>query len=482
MTCAEIIATPSRTLRERKNNQTINENILATPCRMQRDRKDNNMNTDIVNCANVALHAHSCSQLESEENSEKRKSFASPPNLSPFICPSVRRLVNNARTARLSLSPDLLRKMVDNRRSHPTVGGNVGGGGGSAPCLHKELGEQDRNSFEGRPGVNVSRESTNSLSGSAFRRVPPPLLIPKPSPVRLPLPQSYESAISKDDVATKDVVHSFPSLLPLSSSSSLAQPANRYVSKESNPSFVDISIGRSLRIETGLPSDNSAAVLALSCVVASASDDLPIANPAVNFANATSSGIPLTSVTVSSPISNPHPRPSVTYSTPLESVAFVCPTSQNIRTQPLPIPGSATGAVAGGLPLDLDVRRGLSAHAMAGSNYCLSYCSFLFALPRLIGCLWGKDSNANGIRKETSWTGYSENPSNTVMDSVGRAASQNERPCKFDLSCPCVPRTTRTVVPEQEVSSPFLCWWGILLLFLICFVGPFVYLSLLQSI
>jgi len=40
--------------------------------------------------------------------------------------------------------------------------------------------------------------------------------------------------------------------------------------------------------------------------------------------------------------------------------------------------------------------------------------------------------------------------------------------------------TRTTLVPDS--SPPFLCRWGFLLLFLLCFVGPFIYLKLLETL
>ena len=528
MTCADILATPSRASRERKNN-------LIT--KVNRNSDDSN--------GNAASRAHSCSRLESENERENgRESIASRRNLSPFICPSVRRLLNNAREARMSIFPDLQIKLVDNRNGPPSLGGvgdgvwvgdGVGdgdgvrdGSGGSVPCLN---GLERIVRMTAESSDNLDRRLGNrsgSSSGSASPRVPPPLLIPKPSPLRLPPIHFYYSRDSRECVTSNNPICDGSSFFPAPSlsSSSSAHPPNdvRHVhTKESNPSIEAVPPGRSLVTEsspasapkTALPLKNPASTTGFHALAgAGASNDQPTLNRTVNSSSATSSGVCLTSVDISSPDCS-----SVADTRPLESVAFVCPASHNTRTRPLPLPATNSsvliaGAAVGAIPLGPDSRHGIPSHPPTGSNCCLASCSYLFALPRAIGFIWGKDEgqNASGNRNgtlgsavatgagKTTTTGAGTTTTNgagttttngagtkrdRVAVSVGRFSSQKEpnraRLCKLDFTCPCVP-TTQTAIPEQEVSSPFLCWWGILLLFLICFVGPFIYLSLLQSI
>jgi len=542
MTEADILATPLRTTRERRSI---------------RDGDDAGIHT-------VSSRALSLNQLELKGTRETQLVLYRP-NFSPFVRPSLRRIVDNARAVGMTLSPNLCKKKLLEQERGGNVGLNDGSRpNGSVPCLRGDdilsyedqktdllsLNRDDEN--ENGFGMDVNGKWASSQGPATPKRIPPPLLIPKPPPLRQP-PSDFPSgdaAIPRKPVLFQP---SSPSVHP--DSCSMARPPENtsiaekpFLSGDHPATELDDGRGEKLCRSSENTASSRSKENVISCTGQSAERNqtssritsAPITTSfysvtRLSIASSSNNTSPLTSkfhppISVVSPsriISTPvtslfHPplsnssstpinsgpltsasnsvthHPSVANTRPVESVAFVCPASHKIHTQLLPpmrsssdfsvLPvakaaGAANGgdATAASGPLVAPGTR-QSVPIYPVSRCCLSYCSYLLALPHAICALWGKQ----GVNDDATIGGDATSAvvnrylSGSVVGTDARTSS-GTRLCKLDYTCPCMP-TTQTAIPEQEVPSPFLCWWGILLLFLLCFVGPFVYLSLLQSI
>ena len=150
--------------------------------------------------------------------------------------------------------------------------------------------------------------------------------------------------------------------------------------------------------------------------------------------------------------------------------------------QPLTSPAVASSDCPGA-PLPLFVKPTSSSHATGGHRVSFSFFSWLLFRCRRHPFRDGGDNDADNRGKDAADSKAPKAAVATRTTWGGGATSTSAWPKCLPSCCPLNRPyyVTETLIPDQE-PPPILCCWGFLLLFLICFVGPLIYIFLLQTI